>query len=75
MKIQLTLDPVEDGPEIIYRTINAGPMFSAILDFSEQLRLAQKYSENDADVLHAGPGYFREMLYRVLNNHGVNLEG
>lgn len=74
MKITLALDPVDDGPEAVYATINGSEMFAAIRDYSERLRQAHKYSETDADVLHAGPGYFRELLYKVLEEHGITLE-
>lgn len=74
MKITLTLDPVEDGPQTVYSTINGTAMFEAISDYAERLRQAHKYSETDADVLHAGPGYFRELLYKVLEEHNIDLE-
>lgn len=75
MKITLTLDPVEDGAELVYQTIKAADMFSAISDYSERLRQAEKYAKDDADVRSAGPGYFRDLLYKVLDEHGINLEG
>jgi hypothetical protein len=74
MKITLTLDPVEDGPEKVYEVINASDMFSAVRAFDEYLRDAGKYAADDAEVRSAGPQYFRDKLYAVLENHGITLE-
>jgi hypothetical protein len=74
VKITITLDPAEDGAEAVYAFVNAGDIFEAIRDYSERLRQAQKYAADDAAVRNAGPGYFRELLYKVLDEHGVTLE-
>ena len=74
MKITITLDPVEDGADKVYETINASDMFAAIREYSHWMRQAAKYADVDNAVLRAGPQYFREKLYAVLEEHGITLE-
>ena len=74
MKITIALDPAEDGAEKVYETINASDMFAAIREYAEWMRQAGKYGAADAEVRSAGPHYFREKLYAVLEEHGITLE-
>ncbi len=74
MKITISLDSVEDGRENVYETLHASEMFAAIREYAHWMRQAAKYADVDNAVLRAGPQYFREKLYSVLEEHGVTLE-